>query len=77
MPRHALSTAAAAKKAALQGTHGKGNRKIRTSVVFHRCVSLLLARVPLLQQDEAAVAEVATLLARHRIHLVARHPSGI
>jgi len=31
-------TAAAAKKAALQGTQGKGNRKIRTSVVFHRCV---------------------------------------
>merc|ERR1712187_104156 len=40
------SKAAAAKKAALQGTHGKGNRKIRTSVVFHRPKTLKLARDP-------------------------------
>ncbi|KAG8699917.1 60S ribosomal protein L25 [Ceratobasidium sp. 395] len=39
-----------AKKAALKGTHGKAQRKVRTSVSFHRPKTLRLPRNPLYQR---------------------------
>ena len=42
----ATAKAKAAKKAALQGTHGRQARKVRYSVSFHRPKTLRLARKP-------------------------------
>ncbi|KAI5800060.1 putative 60S ribosomal protein L25, partial [Geopyxis carbonaria] len=45
-PKPASKKAADAKKAALKGTHSKINKKVRTSVTFHRPKTLSLARAP-------------------------------
>jgi large subunit ribosomal protein L23Ae len=45
-PKPANKKAADAKKAALKGVHSKINKKIRTSVTFHRPKTLSLARAP-------------------------------
>jgi len=45
-PKPAVKKAADAKKAALKGVHSKINRKVRTSVTFHRPKTLIRARNP-------------------------------
>jgi large subunit ribosomal protein L23Ae len=45
-PKPSTKKAIDAKKAALKGTHSKINKKVRTSVTFHRPKTLSLARKP-------------------------------
>eukprot|EP00051_Salpingoeca_urceolata_P026101 m.476086 g.476086 ORF g.476086 m.476086 type:complete len:149 (+) comp20427_c0_seq1:220-666(+) len=46
MPSKGAAKAAAAKKAALQGTNSHSKKKVRTSVTFHRPKTLITARTP-------------------------------